>query len=142
MIGSAERMGQGLDPRCCVDRHWQFWTLNLHCLRMLALLLTRPGMASPCASAPGRCLHNQSNFQECCLLTETRITDCCGLQAEAGDLDSQPCLQLLGALLSGPGVGGLRALALGRCLHAALALSPIASDLFMRATSDTGMQTS
>lgn len=62
------------------------------------------------------------------------------MQAEAGDLDSQPCLQLLAALLSGPGVEGLRALALGRCLHSALALSPIASDLFMRATSDAGVQ--
>ena len=90
----------------------------------------------------GRCLHTLSDTQKCCLLTQTRMTGCCGLQAEAGDLDSQPCLQLLAALLSGPGVGGLRALTLGRCLHAALALSPIASDLFMRATSDTGMQIS
>ena len=112
------------------------------CLHMLAVLLPRPGMAGLCASALGRCLHTLSDPQECCLLTQTCMTDCCGLQAEAGDLDSQPCLQLLAALLSGPGVGGLRALALGRCLHAALALSPIASDLFMRATSDTGMQTS
>ena len=60
------------------------------------------------------------------------------LQAEAGDLDGRPCLELLGALLSGPGVAGLRALALGRCLSAALSLQPIASDLFMRATSDAG----
>jgi hypothetical protein len=60
------------------------------------------------------------------------------LQAEAGDLDGQPCLELLGALLSGPGVAGLRTLALGRCLSAALSLQPIASDLFMRATSDAG----
>lgn len=60
------------------------------------------------------------------------------LQAEAGDLDGGPCLELLGALLGGPGVAGLRALALGRCLGAALALQPIASDLFLRATSDAG----
>ena len=87
-------------------------------------------------------MHTLSDTQKCCLLTQTHMTGCCGLQAEAGDLDSQPCLQLLAALLSGPGVGGLRALTLGRCLHAALALSPIASALFMRATSDTGVQIS
>ena len=111
------------------------------CLHMLAALLPRPGMAELRALALRRCLHTLLDPQECCLLTRARMTVCCGLQAEAGDLDSQPCLQLLAALLSGPGVGGLRALALGRCLHAALALSPIASDLFMRATSDAGMQT-
>ena len=60
------------------------------------------------------------------------------MQADAGDLDFRPCLELLSQLLSGPGVGGLRALALGRCLNTALSLQPIASDLFMQATSDAG----
>lgn len=35
-------------------------------------------------------------------------------------------------------MAGLRALTLGRCLNSALSLSPIASDLFLRATSDAG----
>lgn len=60
------------------------------------------------------------------------------LQADAEDLDGRPCLELLSQLLSGPGVGGLRALALGRCLNTALSLQPIASDLFMQATGDAG----
>ena len=61
-----------------------------------------------------------------------------GLQADAEDLDGRPCLELLSQLLSGPGVGGLRALALGRCLNTALSLQPIASDLFMQATGNAG----
>ena len=60
------------------------------------------------------------------------------MQADAGDLDFRLCLELLSQLLSGPGVGGLRALALGRCLNTALSLQPIASDLFMQATSNAG----
>ena len=61
-----------------------------------------------------------------------------GLQADAEDLDGRPCVELLSQLLSGPGVGGLRALALGRCLNTALSLQPIASDLFMQAPGDAG----
>ncbi len=60
------------------------------------------------------------------------------VQADADDLDGRACAQLLAAVLSGPGIEGVRALALGRCLGASLCLPPIASDLLIRATSDAG----
>ncbi|BDA50773.1 hypothetical protein COCOBI_16-4510 [Coccomyxa sp. Obi] len=59
--------------------------------------------------------------------------------ADAEDLDGEACTRLVAAILSGPGIEGVRALALGRCLGAALTLAPIASDLLIRATSDAGV---
>ncbi|KAK9917444.1 hypothetical protein WJX75_004438 [Coccomyxa subellipsoidea] len=59
--------------------------------------------------------------------------------ADADDLDGKACVQLLAAVLSGPGIEGVRALALGRCLGASLCLTPIASDLLIRATGDAGV---